>query len=247
MVGYAYDSGEGVVQNYPEAFKWYGLAANQGQVIAQYSLGILYANGRGTAQDYVEAHKWFNLAGANGDKDAPQKRNLVEEKMTREQLAEAQQRAAAWKPSQTDKPRAPETRSDKPQSKIASAGSTPLQNQGGTFVVPVIINNAITLNFVVDSGAADVAIPADVVRTLMRTGSLRQEDFLGKKTYVLADGTKVPSQTFRIRSMKVGNRTVENVTGSVSSMEGTLLLGQSFLKRFKSWSIDNHKHVLLLE
>ena len=114
-------------------------------------------------------------------------------------------------------------------------------------MVPVQINGAITLNFVVDSGAADVTIPPDVVATLMRTGTLKKSDFLGQKTYVLADGSKVPSQTLRIRSMKVGDRVVENITGSVSSADGALLLGQSFLGRFKSWSIDNSKHVLLLE
>jgi predicted aspartyl protease len=47
--------------------------------------------------------------------------------------------------------------------------------------------------------------------------------------------------------MRVGNRTVENVAGSITTVEGSLLLGQSFLGRFKSWSIDNGKKALLLE
>ena len=63
---------------------------------------------------------------------------------------------------------------------------------------------------------------------------------------MLADGSRVPSQTFRIRSLKAGNKVLENVAGSVASVEGSLLLGQSFLRRFKSWSVDNTKHVLLL-
>jgi len=83
-------------------------------------------------------------------------------------------------------------------------------------------------------------------------GSLKQPpvqkpDFLGTKTYALADGTTVPSSTFRIRSLKVGDQTVENVTGSIASVKGELLLGQSFLKHFKSWSIDNSTHELLLQ
>lgn len=40
---------------------------------------------------------------------------------------------------------------------------------------------------------------------------------------------------------------IENVKGSVSPAAGSLLLGQSFLQRFKSWSMDNNKHVLVLE
>ena len=124
--------------------------------------------------------------------------------------------------------------------------SVPMQRRGGLYVVPVLINDAITLDFVVDSGAADVRIPADVVMTLMRTGSLMESDFLGQKTYVLADGSTVPSQTFRLRSLKVGNKVLENVNGSTSE-KGFLLLGQSFLSRFKSWSVDNNKHALVLE
>ena len=103
------------------------------------------------------------------------------------------------------------------------------------------------MSFIVDSGAADVSIPADVVMTLMRTGTLKKGDFLGEKTYVLADGSEIPSQTFRIRSLKVGNKVIENVEGSVASVKGSLLLGQSFLGRFKSWSVDNNKHALILD
>ena len=106
---------------------------------------------------------------------------------------------------------------------------------------------AFTLNFIVNSGAADVSIPADVVMTLMRTGTLKDSDFLGEKISVLADGTRFPSQTFRIRSRKVGNQVLENVNGSVASVKGSLLLGQSFLSRLKSWSVGNTKHALVFE
>ncbi|MGA9896075.1 MAG: retroviral-like aspartic protease family protein [Xanthobacteraceae bacterium] len=123
----------------------------------------------------------------------------------------------------------------------------PLEAVNGAFVVPVEINGVITLNFVVDSGAADVSIPSDVVSTLMRTGTIERSDFIGTQTYVLADGSESPSNTFIIRSLKVGNTRVENVTGSVSPAKGGLLLGQSFLQRFKSWSMNNATHHLVLE
>jgi predicted aspartyl protease len=60
------------------------------------------------------------------------------------------------------------------------------------------------------------------------------------------DGTEVPSPRFRIRSLKVGNTTLENVSASVASGKADILLGQSFLGRFKSWSVDNDRHVLIL-
>ncbi len=117
----------------------------------------------------------------------------------------------------------------------------------GTYRVPVTINGVIPLPFMVDSGASDVVLPADVVMTLMRTGTLRQADFLGQQNYRLADGTIMPSQTFRLKSLQVGNRMIENVTASTTGSQGALLLGQSFLSRFGKVSFDYGKQVLILE
>jgi hypothetical protein len=122
----------------------------------------------------------------------------------------------------------------------------PMISDGGTFRVPVTINDELTLKFVIDSGAADVSVPADVVMTLVRTGTITDTDFLGKQTYKLADGSTVPSQQFVIRSLKVGDKTLENVVGSIAPVAGGLLLGQSFLSRFNTWSIDNQRQALIL-
>ena len=70
----------------------------------------------------------------------------------------------------------------------------------------------------------------------------------GKQKYMLADGSISPTVTFIIRSLKVGDVLIGGAPkGSVSPAAGSLLLGQSFLQRFKSWSMDNNKHVLVLE
>ena len=133
-----------------------------------------------------------------------------------------------------------------------SAGTAPnqetirMEKKGGVYVVPVRFNDTITLDAIVDSGASDVSIPADIVLTLIRSRTVTDEDFLGKQTYVLADGSKVPSQQLRIRSLKVGNKTIENVVASIASVNGEILLGQSFLSKFRSWSVDNGQHALVL-
>jgi clan AA aspartic protease (TIGR02281 family) len=122
----------------------------------------------------------------------------------------------------------------------------PIEIEEGTFIVPVTINGKITLNFTIDSGASDVSVPADVVSTLIRTGSITKEDFFGEEQYRLADGSIVPSPVFLIRSLRVGDIVVENVRASVASARGSLLLGQSFLNRFNSWSVDNRERLLFL-
>ena len=129
---------------------------------------------------------------------------------------------------------------------LADPASIRMEKEGGVYVVPVRFNDMITLNAIVDSGAGDMSIPADIVSTLMRTKTITDQDFLGQQTYVLADGSRVPSQQFRIRSLKVGNITIENVVASIGSVNGEILLGQSFLNRFKSWSVDNEQHTLTL-
>jgi gag-polyprotein putative aspartyl protease len=129
----------------------------------------------------------------------------------------------------------------------AAPADVNLKTDGGILMVPVQINGALTLDFIIDSGASDVAIPADVVSTLMRTGTLRRTDFIGERTYILADGSEAPSQAFTIRSLKIGDRTIENVQGSIASAKARPLLGQSFLRHFRSWSIDNARNALVLE
>jgi hypothetical protein len=49
-------------------------------------------------ENFVQAYKWWSLAAARGDDNAKKNKAIVEKKMTREQIAEAQKLAAEWKP-----------------------------------------------------------------------------------------------------------------------------------------------------
>lgn len=122
----------------------------------------------------------------------------------------------------------------------------PLEQKGGIFVIPVLINSAITLPFIIDSGAADVQIPVDVFSTLVRANTIVQTDLIGKRKYVLADGSTQDEPRFIIRELKVGNHTLRNVEASVGPVAGELLLGQTFLSQFSEWTLDNQRHVLRL-
>lgn len=87
-LGVMYENGQGVAQDYAEAFKWYRLAAEQGTaeeqakdrwygyakgpniVNAQTNIGYMYANGLGVTKDYTEAVRWYRLAAEQGDAKA---------------------------------------------------------------------------------------------------------------------------------------------------------------------------------
>ena len=104
-LGLMFAEGQGVPQDKAEAAKWFHRAADLGEAQAQYSLGLFYAEGVAGVPDNVSAHMWFNLAAAHfpasatGEHDAAVNyRDLVEKRMTREQIAEAQKLAREWKP-----------------------------------------------------------------------------------------------------------------------------------------------------
>ena len=70
--------------------------AEQGNARAQATLGIRYAAGTGLPVDNVLAYMWLNLAAAQGATMAPAFRDLTAQKMTREQIAEAQRLTREW-------------------------------------------------------------------------------------------------------------------------------------------------------
>jgi hypothetical protein len=57
-------------KNYTEAANLYRKAADKGNSIAQFSLGVCYFNGAGVEQNFTEATKWFRKAADQGDADA---------------------------------------------------------------------------------------------------------------------------------------------------------------------------------
>jgi clan AA aspartic protease (TIGR02281 family) len=122
-----------------------------------------------------------------------------------------------------------------------------LASKGGILVAPVIINNSIKLDFFVDSGASDVTIPADLYSTLVKSGAITEADITGSRQFVNASGETSRATTFKLRSLKVGTVEVSGVEASVAPLRAPPLLGQSFLQRFKSWSINNATQELILQ
>ena len=70
--------------------------AEQGNVDAQYNLGRMYANDEGVPEDMVLAYMWWNLAAAQGSENAQDNKDIIEQGMTREQIAEAQRLSREW-------------------------------------------------------------------------------------------------------------------------------------------------------
>lgn len=95
-LGFMYERGEGVGQDYAEAAHWFRRAAEQGEVEAQNNLGVLYAAGRGVQRDFVQAYMWFELAAAGGNEKARQNRDRLARTMSLDEIAEARLLASEW-------------------------------------------------------------------------------------------------------------------------------------------------------
>ena len=70
---------------------WYRRAAESGDAIAQFNLGIAYYEGEGVPKDYVHAYAWFNIAGMQNGEQARKARDVLEKKMTPVQIGKAQE------------------------------------------------------------------------------------------------------------------------------------------------------------
>jgi hypothetical protein len=100
QLGWMYETGRGVPQNFFEAAKWYSRAAVQGDGWAQFGLGMLYNKGEGVVRDFVLSYMWLSLSASQAvgeDRDFKARmRDALASKMTREQVAAAQEMARTW-------------------------------------------------------------------------------------------------------------------------------------------------------
>ena len=121
-----------------------------------------------------------------------------------------------------------------------------IEKRGSSYYVPVRINDTITMPFLLDTGADDLVIPADVARTLIRAGALKSGDLIGKRSYQIANGSEEVSPLVRIGEVRVGERVVRNVTAGITPANDEPLLGQSFLSKFGTLTVDYKRLVLTL-
>ncbi len=96
-LGHLFEFGNGVEQSARQAARWYRRAAEHGHRKAFHQLATRYHEGRGLPQDRVLAHTWYSLAVDEGDESAENLRKWLAREMTAPEIAEAEERAEAWR------------------------------------------------------------------------------------------------------------------------------------------------------
>jgi TPR repeat protein len=101
-LGFIFQKGRGVPKNYAEAARWFYAAASQGEPTAQFFLALLFDRGLGVTRSFVQAYAWLDLAAAGAparQRDYWAKmRDAVANKLSYDELAEAQAQALAFAP-----------------------------------------------------------------------------------------------------------------------------------------------------
>jgi TPR repeat protein len=91
-----YDAGEGISEDDAEAVKWYSLAADQGNSIAQNNLGAMYFAGEGVTEDKIAAYKWFFISGELGNDDGRENSQFVSKSMGLDEIMQARKLGREW-------------------------------------------------------------------------------------------------------------------------------------------------------
>ena len=241
-IGNMYDKGEGVLRDKNKANKWWYRAALHGNADAlrkfeNIRCEKLYPRGKGA----IPGVNCLNDAGNNydlltkPDQTAPPKPTEPG----------AAQRAAVSSAASDQTDAGQTTLSDRTTQGARLV--VPLQREKGMFIVAAEIDARITLDFVVDSGAAYVTMPVDIFAKLREAGTIEDADVLGATQIRLADGSTRDTIIFIIRSMRIGDKFFQDIKAATVPPYGQTLLGQTFLDHFRSWSINNAKAELVLD
>jgi hypothetical protein len=141
-------------------------------------------------------------------------------------------------PAPTPRPVAP------PPVPEASIKLTPAGSR--LFSVTASLNGGRPRAFLLDTGATSISIPVNVFKELYVDGRITEADLVGKTIVTLANGSRYLVHTVRIAELTAGGVTVRNVLCTVDRPGSALLLGQAFLRKFQSYSIDNVRGVLTI-
>jgi clan AA aspartic protease (TIGR02281 family) len=154
--------------------------------------------------------------------------------------AEALDQASAGEPSRLQTFEAPAAASPVRRRSARGELRIPYEPQGNAIVVYARLNDRVNAPFYVDTGAADVVVPAEVAEA---AGIVVDAD-TPRETYATANGL-IRQPVVSFDSIQLGEARVENVRGSVSQSLPVGLLGTSFFNHF-TLQIDPAARVLTL-
>ena len=121
------------------------------------------------------------------------------------------------------------------------------RRSGGTFNVDCSVNG-LPLSMIFDTGASDVTISKVEADFMLKNDYLSKDDIKGKKYYQVADGGISEGTVITLKEVKIGDAVLHNVDASVvKSQKAPLLLGESVLQKFGTFTVDNINSKLIIK
>ena len=119
-----------------------------------------------------------------------------------------------------------------------------IKDPGGTYTIPCEVNG-LKLSFIFDTGASDVSLSALEATFMLKNGYIDKSDFIGSQSYSIANGELEENAIINLKTIKIGNKILNNVRACISShINAPLLLGQSALRKLGNYSIEGDYLVL---
>ncbi|QKZ15139.1 TIGR02281 family clan AA aspartic protease [Spirosoma sp. KUDC1026] len=122
-----------------------------------------------------------------------------------------------------------------------------MEKENGVYKVPVTVNG-VPMKFILDTGASLISMSSTEAEKLYRQGAISESDIIGQSRFQDAKGDISPGAIVRLKSVRIGDRVLENVNANiVGSAQAPLLLGQSALSQFGKISVDYRRNVVTFD
>lgn len=119
-----------------------------------------------------------------------------------------------------------------------------MEQTGGVYLVPITVNG-LNLRFILDTGASNISLSSAEALVMMRQGKLLKNDIVGQQQFHDATGGVLTGTIVILRTVKIGEITLENVEASVvDNIQAPLLLGQTALSKFGRVTIDYNNNTI---
>jgi aspartyl protease family protein len=104
------------------------------------------------------------------------------------------------------------------------------------------------LRFIFDTGASNISISKSEAITLLKQGTLTEDDIIDIQEFQDATGAISVGTRINLKEVQIGSQILTDVEAIVvDNPYAPLLLGQSVLERFSNIKIDNRNNQIIFE
>jgi hypothetical protein len=221
-LGIMHEKGEGPFRNDETAIQYFQTAARRGEVLGMYHLARMHEEGRGTLPNMTTALDLYRQAAEKGHDPSL----MIIQAFGVSSLSSTTASTTAQLPSRRTE--------------------IPIRYDGTWYFVDGKVVGVESVSFVLDTGATLVSIPRPTLDRLLLLRRIKESDFRGRIAFTGWDGGVTYRENLILPSRHIGEKFVENIDAAEARNQDTALLGVSFLSRFRNWSIDHERRLLIL-